>query len=97
LLHFSYDSISEQLRTVDHFSRVFAKKSAPGWGLLRTLQMVCIPVGKFFTCYVRKLGFLDGVRGLIIATSSAFYVFLKYAKLWEKTQRAGRPPGPESS
>ena len=28
-------------------------------------------------------GFLDGIPGLVAAIVSAFYVFLKYAKLWE--------------
>ena len=41
-------------------------------------------VGKFLECYVWKLGLLDGIPGLIIAVNSAFYVFLKHAKAWEK-------------
>ena len=46
--------------------------------------MVFSPLLKFFKGYVLKRGFLDGVRGFIIAASSAYFVFLKYAKLWEK-------------
>jgi hypothetical protein len=30
-----------------------------------------------------KRGFLEGFPGFFIAVTSAFYVFLKYAKLWE--------------
>jgi hypothetical protein len=36
--------------------------------------------------YIMKMGFLDGLPGFIIATSSAFYVFAKYVKLWERGQ-----------
>jgi hypothetical protein len=33
--------------------------------------------------YILKFGFLDGFHGLILAAFSGFYVFVKYAKLWE--------------
>jgi hypothetical protein len=33
--------------------------------------------------YILKQGFREGVAGLIIAILGMFYVFLKYAKLWE--------------
>jgi membrane-associated phospholipid phosphatase len=37
-----------------------------------------------------KLGLLDGVAGFVIASTIAFSVFLKYAKLWELGRQAGR-------
>jgi hypothetical protein len=33
--------------------------------------------------FIWKLGFLDGMPGFVIAVVSSYYVFLKYAKLWE--------------
>jgi hypothetical protein len=33
--------------------------------------------------YFLKQGFREGIPGFIIATLGMFYVFLKYAKLWE--------------
>ena len=33
--------------------------------------------------YVLKRGFADGTPGLIIGVSDMYYVFLKYAKLWD--------------
>ena len=41
-------------------------------------------IGKFLECAFWKLGLLDGAPGFIIAVNSAFYVFLKHAKAWEK-------------
>jgi hypothetical protein len=35
-------------------------------------------------------GFRDGTRGLYAATASAFYAFLKYAKLYERRLRVRR-------
>ncbi len=33
--------------------------------------------------YVLKAGFMDGAAGLIVSTLNSYYVFLKFAKLWE--------------
>ena len=33
--------------------------------------------------FILKAGFRDGWRGLVVALLSTFYVFLRYAKLWE--------------
>ena len=40
--------------------------------------------------YLLKAGFLDGLPGFVVAVLGSYYVFLKYAKLWE-LRRAGRP------
>ncbi len=84
LLHYVYRDISDQLKTIDRFSFIAAKngpRPASGayvvWGLFHAF-------GKFLECAVWKLGLLDGIPGLIIAANSAFYVFLKHAKAWEK-------------
>ena len=82
-LHYVYRSISDQVVTMNSFSEIYARQSRPvgGWfvaaGLLHAF-------GKFFECYLWKLGFLDGVPGFVIAVNSAGYVFLKHAKRWEK-------------
>ena len=100
LLHYVYRDISDQVRTINRFSTVTAnhrKFPASGlhvfWGLFHA-------AGKFLECAIWKLGILDGVPGLVIAMNSAFYVFLKHAKAWEKGltpdfEQAGAPaPSP---
>lgn len=49
--------------------------------------------GRFVRDYVFNLGFLDGARGLISVGMHVYYTFLKYAKLWERTElkRLGKP------
>ena len=49
---------------------------------------------RFFQLYVLRLGFLDGVPGFQICMYTAFYAFLKQAKLWEM-QHALPQPDPE--
>lgn len=41
------------------------------------------PLFFFVKMYILKLGFLDGVQGLMLAIFSTNYVFTKYCKLWE--------------
>jgi len=40
------------------------------------------PLYKFFVLYTIRLGFLDGIRGLILCGMASFSVFLKYFKLF---------------
>ena len=47
------------------------------------VRMLLQPPYKFFKMYFLKQGFREGIPGLIIAILGMFYVFLKYAKLWE--------------
>ncbi len=40
---------------------------------------------RFLQLYVLRLGFLDGIPGLHVCAYTAFYVFMKQARLWELT------------
>jgi hypothetical protein len=46
--------------------------------------MVTHPLWRFFNFYILRGGFRDGGRGLYAAMTAAFYVFLKYAKVYER-------------
>ena len=46
--------------------------------------MALQPPLRFFRDYVLHLGFLDGAKGLQLAWMSAFYTFMKQARLWEE-------------
>ncbi|HMO84953.1 MAG TPA: hypothetical protein PKC18_08560, partial [Lacipirellulaceae bacterium] len=48
------------------------------------LRMAGQPPLRFLRDYVLHLGFLDGSKGLQLAWMSAFYTFMKQAKLWEE-------------
>jgi hypothetical protein len=52
------------------------------------LQLVGHPPLAFLRNYIAKAGIRDGAPGLIISAMNAYYVFLKFAKLWE----LGRAP-----
>jgi glycosyltransferase involved in cell wall biosynthesis len=48
------------------------------------LRLPCRPLIRFVYSYVFRLGFLDGMPGLIFCTLLAFYDFLAWAKVYER-------------
>ncbi len=52
--------------------------------------MVANPAWRFFNFYVLRGGFLEGTSGLYASMAAAFYVFLKYAKLYERKLKERR-------
>ncbi|MFC1524903.1 glycosyltransferase family 2 protein [Planctomycetota bacterium] len=87
LLHYNYKNISDQIKTINHFSDITLKALIKDNAKFSLFSLMVRPIVKFIECYFIKHGFLDGLPGLVIAINSAFYVFIKYAKLWEKTER----------
>lgn len=83
ILHEVYRHVSDQVKTINRFSDVYATEH-PATGAWFVAAGVFHALGKFMECYLWKLGALDGTAGLVIAMNSAWYVFLKHAKVWEK-------------
>lgn len=81
--HFVYRDIFDQIRTINSFSSTFASTKRSRFPGLYLVLGLFHAVAKFLECAIWKLGLLDGAAGLIIAVNSAFYVFLKHAKVWE--------------
>ena len=81
--HYTYLDISDQIQTIDRYSKTAAKDMVNNSKPFRLVNLLFSPPFRFFKDYILKLGFLDGIPGLIIAVSTAYYVFIKHAKLWE--------------
>ena len=76
LLHFTCDSLSAHLRTIDRYTTLAARGARQrGLGYL-----MISPMWTFIRSYVVQRGFLDGPQGFAIAWMAALYTFLKYAK-----------------
>ncbi|HXR35309.1 MAG TPA: glycosyltransferase family 2 protein [Candidatus Binataceae bacterium] len=82
ILHFSYRDVADHVSTINRLSTLSALEGEPG--ALTAFKIAANPAWRFFNLYLLRGGFLDGGRGLYAAISSAFYVFLKYAKLYER-------------
>jgi len=83
LYHFSYRDIADHLRTINFFTDIASKEKQKRRIRYQLARMLIQPPYKFFKMYFLKQGFREGIPGLIIAILGMFYVFLKYAKLWE--------------
>jgi glycosyltransferase involved in cell wall biosynthesis len=51
------------------------------------LHVAVQPVLAFLRNYVMRAGFRQGTTGLVISVLNSYYVFLKFAKLWERQRR----------
>ncbi len=80
LLHFTCESLSEHLKTMDRYTTLAAEQLLESGERVTWGRLIFEPPWTFFNTYVIKLGFLDGVEGLAIANMAALYNFVKYAK-----------------
>ena len=80
LLHFTCQSLSEHLRTMDRYTTLAAEQLVEQRAKISLTQLFLKPWWEFNRTYFLKRGFRDGAEGLAIAWMGALYVFLKYAK-----------------
>ncbi len=80
LLHFTCDSLSEHLKTLDRYTTLAAQEIAARRVHVPLHRLIFDPAWTFFKSYVLQRGFQDGLEGLTIAYMAAFYTFLKYSK-----------------
>jgi glycosyltransferase involved in cell wall biosynthesis len=80
LLHFTCESLSEHLKSMDRYTTLAAEQIVANKEDVTWARLLGEPPWTFFNTYVLKAGFLDGVEGLAIANMAALYNFLKYAK-----------------
>ncbi|GAA3618709.1 glycosyltransferase family 2 protein [Flavivirga jejuensis] len=82
LLHWIYRDYSEHILKVENFSSIAAQayfdlgKKSSLWKILFN------PTWAFFKAYFLRLGFLDGLNGLVICVQTFNVTFLKYIKLY---------------
>lgn len=84
LEHYSYRDLADQIDRIQQFSDAAAEAMESTGRRVRLWDLLARPPARFLRAYVLRRGFLDGVPGLVIAVATAFHVFLKYAKLWER-------------
>lgn len=83
LIHYSFTDLAHQVDTINKFSSIVAFTRAGRSKSFSFLKLFFKPISKFLEIYFFKAGFLDGTPGLVIAVSSAYSTFLKWAKLYE--------------
>jgi hypothetical protein len=91
LQHHPYKDLSEHLIRMDRYTTLAARQMHGQGKRATTAQLVFHPKLAFLRNYILKGGFRDGKAGLVISLVNSYYVFLKFAKLWE-LQQDDRPP-----
>lgn len=95
LWHYTYANLHEHLETVNRFSGISAQAKYEAGYRFRATDFMFRPFFRFLKAFILKRGFMDGRRGLLIATISAFGVAMKYAKVWEIQQAKSYPETPD--
>jgi glycosyltransferase involved in cell wall biosynthesis len=83
LNHYTDPSIEHYLQKLNIYTSLAAKELFDKGKESKIKDILLRPIIIFIKMYILRLGFLDGLHGLILAIYSSSYVFTKYCKLWE--------------
>ena len=86
--HYSFDSISQHITTIDSFTEIGANEIVRKGKRVTVFSPITHASWTFIKLYLLKRGFLDGFAGLIVSVLSYMHVFIKYSKAHIKYQRA---------
>jgi glycosyltransferase involved in cell wall biosynthesis len=81
--HYNYKDIADQIDTINNYSDTAARDMIAAGRKFSLIDLILRPPFRFIKEYFFKRGFMDGMPGFVIALSTVYYVFIKYAKLWE--------------
>ena len=96
LLHESEQDLHTYLAKQNRYTSLQARALHEAGRRAGVIRLVGSPLARFFRFYVVRLGFLDGVPGLVHIAIGCFNSFVKYAKLRELQRRAQAEGGASS-
>lgn len=82
LYHFPHRNMSEFLKEINYYTNIRSKELFDKGIKVKWYSIILYPKAKFILNYFIKLGFLDGVPGLIFAMTMSLHSFLVRSKLW---------------
>jgi glycosyltransferase involved in cell wall biosynthesis len=86
LQHYAYRNISDHLSTIDRYTTLAAGQWHAEGRRTNALEICVQPPLAFLRNYILRRGLMDGSAGLLVSMLNSYYVFLKFAKLWELRQ-----------
>ncbi len=90
LLHESADSLERYLDKQNRYTSLQAERLRAQGRTANALHLVVSPLARFLKFYIIRLGFLDGLPGLVHVVIGCMNSFTKYAKLINLNRGAGR-------
>jgi len=86
LLHYTYYDLRQYLSKSTQYAAEWAEQRNSAGKRGSLLKGILHGIFCFLRMYVFRAGFLDGKRGFLLASLSAFSTFAKYADLWVRQQ-----------
>ena len=83
LRHYPYRDIAHHLRTIDRYTTLASRQLHEDRRTVSAPGVAARGLGAFVRNYVLRGGFRQGGVGLLVSALNSYYVFLKFAKLWE--------------
>ena len=90
LRHHAFPDLSSHVATIDRYTTLAARELLVGARRAGPLDLLVRPPVAFLQNYLLRRGCLQGVPGLVVSLMNAYYVLLKYAKLWELAAHGDR-------
>lgn len=84
LLHKNYESISQYLEKLSHFTTLEAENQIESGYKFAWQDLIKKPLGEFLRRFFAEEGYKDGVHGLVLSLLQAFSELVVYLKVWEK-------------
>ena len=79
--HFSFNSISEHIKTIDSFTEIGAQEIIKKGKSVSLASPFTHGIWTFIKLYILKKGFMDGYAGLVVSVLSGMHAFIKYSKV----------------
>lgn len=84
ILHYSFPDLETHLSKMSLYAELSANMMHKKGKRSSLPSAVIHCVAKFISMYIINMGILDGRYGFLLAANSAYGVFLKYVKLWQR-------------
>jgi hypothetical protein len=81
---------------MDRYTWLAAEEMLAAGRRATVFDLTVHPFAAFIRNYVLRAGVLDGLPGFIVSVMNAYYVFLKFSRLWELERKARKPGSPEA-
>lgn len=81
--HYAYRDVSHHHATIDTYTTLAARRLASEGRRSSPAGAAGHAAAAFLRNYVLKRGFSDGAAGFVVSATNAYYVWLKFVKLWE--------------
>jgi hypothetical protein len=90
LMHDSSDDLAAYLDRQNRYTTLAARQAYEQGRSVGLLHLLLSPVVRLFKFYVFRLGFLDGLPGLLHISIGCMNSYVKYAKLIELRRAEGK-------